>query len=231
MRVFSVRRSAGALTFLIAGLRPLRTSWLMVGNENLAMQLNDWIAPSDGAHGDPDSDATTGSSRAARDAGTHEGVPHAGHRTRSIRNQPLVSVKRARLQGCCQRSRAAGDSLVACPERERLTVLYDADCGVCPLTARMLHALDCGRSLHLSPLQRFVSRAADDPGAAALAERLHVRDADGRWVPEEMRSFGSWRPSRSSSRSPRSVGFPVPAAPSMRSTARSRRTATGSADG
>src|ERR687895_2004531 len=36
LRVLSVRRSAGAFTFLIAGFRPLRTSWLMVGNENLA---------------------------------------------------------------------------------------------------------------------------------------------------------------------------------------------------
>ena len=78
--------------------------------------------------------------------------------------------------------RAAGGSLVAMSRRQRLTVLYDADCGVCTMTARMLHALDRGRSLHLSPLQRFVARAADDPGAAALAERLHVRDADGRWV-------------------------------------------------
>src|SRR5688572_3746801 len=39
LRVFSVRRSAGALTFLMAGFRPLRTSWLMVGNENLAFVL------------------------------------------------------------------------------------------------------------------------------------------------------------------------------------------------
>src|SRR5918998_1990130 len=39
LRVLSVRRSAGAFTFLIAGFRPLRTSWLMVGNENLA-----WIS-------------------------------------------------------------------------------------------------------------------------------------------------------------------------------------------
>jgi hypothetical protein len=36
LRVFSVRRSAGAFTFLMAGFRPLRTSWLIVGNENLA---------------------------------------------------------------------------------------------------------------------------------------------------------------------------------------------------
>src|ERR671918_2043944 len=31
-RVLRVRRSAGAFTFLPAGLRPLRTSWLIVGN-------------------------------------------------------------------------------------------------------------------------------------------------------------------------------------------------------
>src|SRR5918992_6058130 len=37
LRVFSVRRSAGAFTFLMAGFRPLRTSWLIVGNENLAL--------------------------------------------------------------------------------------------------------------------------------------------------------------------------------------------------
>jgi hypothetical protein len=38
LSVFSVRRSAGAFTFLTEGFRPLRTSWLMVGNENLAWQ-------------------------------------------------------------------------------------------------------------------------------------------------------------------------------------------------
>src|SRR5919106_6626834 len=31
-RVLRVRRSAGAFTFFPAGLRPLRTSWLIVGN-------------------------------------------------------------------------------------------------------------------------------------------------------------------------------------------------------
>ena len=68
------------------------------------------------------------------------------------------------------------------PPRDRLTVLYDADCGVCTMTARMLHALDGSRRLDLSPLQRFVARGAEDPDAAALVERLHVRDARGRWA-------------------------------------------------
>src|SRR5688572_22741986 len=58
LRVFSVRRRAGAFTFLTAGLRPLRTSWLMVGNENLAWLSRNWMtdglasAPT-GAHGVP----------------------------------------------------------------------------------------------------------------------------------------------------------------------------------
>lgn len=68
------------------------------------------------------------------------------------------------------------------PPRDRLTVLYDADCGVCTMTARMLHALDGRRRLDLSPLQRFVAAKADDPDRAALVERLHVRDATGRWA-------------------------------------------------
>src|SRR5688500_9240711 len=57
LRVFSVRRSAGALTFLMAGLRPLRTSWLMVGNENLVVVSRfDCVRrsrPPNGAHGNP----------------------------------------------------------------------------------------------------------------------------------------------------------------------------------
>lgn len=73
-------------------------------------------------------------------------------------------------------------TLLPMPRAEGLTVFYDADCGVCTMTARMLHALDRGRRLDLSPLQRFVARDADDPDAAALAERLHVRDAGGRWA-------------------------------------------------
>ena len=68
------------------------------------------------------------------------------------------------------------------PPRDRLTVLYDADCGVCTMTARMLHALDGGRRLDLSPLQRFVAAGPDDPDRGTLAERLHVRDATGRWA-------------------------------------------------
>jgi predicted DCC family thiol-disulfide oxidoreductase YuxK len=68
------------------------------------------------------------------------------------------------------------------PPGDRLTVLYDADCGVCTMTARMLHALDRGRRLDLSPLQGFTPEAPGDPVRADLAERLHVRDASGRWA-------------------------------------------------
>ena len=68
------------------------------------------------------------------------------------------------------------------PLRDRLTVLYDADCGVCTMTARMLHVLDGGRRLDLSPLQHFTPTTADDPDRAALAQRLHVRNASGRWA-------------------------------------------------
>ena len=61
----------------------------------------------------------------------------------------------------------------------QLTVLYDADCGVCRLTARALMRLDWGRSLDLVPLQSFV--AAPGPSQADLLEALHVRGASGRW--------------------------------------------------
>ncbi len=64
---------------------------------------------------------------------------------------------------------------------DRLTVFYDADCGMCTMTARMLRILDTARRLQLTPLQRFVPAPPDDPGRAALLARLHVRDARGRW--------------------------------------------------
>lgn len=63
----------------------------------------------------------------------------------------------------------------------RLTVLYDADCGVCRHTARTLHALDARRRLRFTPLQAFVVASATDPDRQALLARLHVRDARGRW--------------------------------------------------
>lgn len=60
-----------------------------------------------------------------------------------------------------------------------LTVLYDADCGVCTSTARLLLRLDRRDMLQLVPLQR-----ASIPGAppqGELLEALHAVDADGRW--------------------------------------------------
>ena len=60
-----------------------------------------------------------------------------------------------------------------------LTVLYDADCGICTHTARLLARLDSQRCLRLIALQE-----ADVPGhppLEVLSEALHVVDADGRW--------------------------------------------------
>lgn len=65
--------------------------------------------------------------------------------------------------------------------QEQLTVLYDADCGVCRHTARTLRALDGRGRLRFEPLQGFVAASAADPARHELAARLHVRDARGRW--------------------------------------------------
>ena len=62
-----------------------------------------------------------------------------------------------------------------------LTVLYDADCGVCRHTARTLQMLDSRRQLSFQPLQRFAAASADDPPRSELEARLHVRDDRGRW--------------------------------------------------
>lgn len=62
----------------------------------------------------------------------------------------------------------------------RLTVLFDADCGVCRLTAVALMRLDWWRRVDLVPLQSFV--AEPGPSHYELLEALHVRDAAGRWT-------------------------------------------------
>jgi predicted DCC family thiol-disulfide oxidoreductase YuxK len=62
-----------------------------------------------------------------------------------------------------------------------LLVLYDADCGICTHTARLLRRLDRGRRLDLLPLQA-VTVPADAPPLAELKAALHVRDAAGRWA-------------------------------------------------
>ena len=63
----------------------------------------------------------------------------------------------------------------------RLTVLYDADCGVCRHTARTLRVLDRDRKLRFTPLQDFTPRSAGDPTPAELAGALHVRTERGAW--------------------------------------------------
>ena len=64
---------------------------------------------------------------------------------------------------------------------ERLTVFYDAGCGICRHTARTLHILDWGGRLRFAPLQGFVAATAGDPGRSELAAALHVRDERGAW--------------------------------------------------
>jgi predicted DCC family thiol-disulfide oxidoreductase YuxK len=63
----------------------------------------------------------------------------------------------------------------------QLTVLYDADCGVCRHTARTLRALDARGRLRFAPLQGFTPASDADPDLDQLLARLHVRDAEGRW--------------------------------------------------
>jgi predicted DCC family thiol-disulfide oxidoreductase YuxK len=66
-------------------------------------------------------------------------------------------------------------------DHDGLLVLYDADCGICTRTARLLRRLDRRGALDLMPAQ-----AADHiDGVPSLSERLRalqVRDARGRWL-------------------------------------------------
>ncbi|MEX2547425.1 MAG: DUF393 domain-containing protein [Chloroflexota bacterium] len=62
---------------------------------------------------------------------------------------------------------------------DRLTVLYDNDCGICLQTARLLTRLDRGRLLILTPLQS--AHMADRPSIDELLSSVHAVDASGRW--------------------------------------------------
>lgn len=64
---------------------------------------------------------------------------------------------------------------------DRLTVLYDADCGFCTHSARVLLRLDGGRALRLLPLQRAAAVIPDAPSVETLMALMHVVDRDGRW--------------------------------------------------
>jgi len=63
---------------------------------------------------------------------------------------------------------------------ERLTVLYDADCGFCTRSARLLRWLDARSRLDIRPLGG-APEIADSPAIEVLREAIHVRDRDGRW--------------------------------------------------
>ena len=65
--------------------------------------------------------------------------------------------------------------------RPTLTVLYDADCGVCRLTVRVLERLDWRRRLEAIPLHRFIRSGDGDPTRRELRSALYVRDEGGRW--------------------------------------------------
>jgi len=63
---------------------------------------------------------------------------------------------------------------------DRLTVLYDADCGICTHTARLLVRLDSRRQLNLVPLQS--ANLPGQPSFDALSDALHAVDTRGRWT-------------------------------------------------
>lgn len=60
-----------------------------------------------------------------------------------------------------------------------LTVLFDADCGVCTSTARLLLRLDRRGLLRLVPLQTATVSGA--PPRGELLDALHAVDAEGSW--------------------------------------------------
>lgn len=69
----------------------------------------------------------------------------------------------------------------AVSEGRRLLVLYDADCGICSSSARLLRQLDRGRHLRLMPLQT-AGGIGDAPPVEVLRDAMHVRDWHGRWT-------------------------------------------------
>ncbi len=62
---------------------------------------------------------------------------------------------------------------------EKLTVLYDGDCGVCTQTARLLSRLDSRRRLRLVSLQEATLPGM--PSRDELMDTLHAADTAGNW--------------------------------------------------
>lgn len=63
----------------------------------------------------------------------------------------------------------------------RLLVLYDADCGICTRSVRVLRRIDRRNRLHLMPLQSAPD-LVDSPSPDVLLEAIHVRDQEGGWT-------------------------------------------------
>ena len=61
----------------------------------------------------------------------------------------------------------------------QLTVLYDADCGICTHTARVLARVDKRRGLRLVALQTATIPGL--PPREELVRSLHAVDSEGRW--------------------------------------------------
>src|SRR6185503_6706975 len=95
--VLSVRRSAGALTFLPAGFRPLRTSWLIVGNENLFAWCDCFRSSLLRKRARTPWRGTQRASAEGAQRGTHEGVP-TRDTERGVYGSALWSVNRSRAQ-------------------------------------------------------------------------------------------------------------------------------------
>jgi predicted DCC family thiol-disulfide oxidoreductase YuxK len=62
-----------------------------------------------------------------------------------------------------------------------VVVLFDADCGICSQTARLLRTLDTAERLRLLPLESAASTLPDAPPLADLRRQLHARSPDGEW--------------------------------------------------
>jgi predicted DCC family thiol-disulfide oxidoreductase YuxK len=72
-------------------------------------------------------------------------------------------------------------STVLSPRQAELEVFYDADCGFCTRSARVLRRLDRARRIQLTPLRRAADRVADAPPVEHLLDLMHARSPSGEW--------------------------------------------------
>jgi predicted DCC family thiol-disulfide oxidoreductase YuxK len=66
-------------------------------------------------------------------------------------------------------------------ETRPLHVFYDADCGFCTRSARLLRRLDRGHRLRIGRLSDAAAYP-DAPPPPQLAAAMHCRDRSGRWL-------------------------------------------------